>query len=159
MRDVPLHMHMVKSLPKGEQMALLHQLARDNKVQLKEKPEDTVGMQEDIPDTQGGDPIEGQGSGEEISVDKDCPLGIEFPFDEELFEKPRKLRAHLTRAEKRRHNQQWTRSDGSTATAQLKTELTGKLGDLNERLREQGGATTAQIELRRERESELAQIQ
>ena len=27
--------------------------------------EDTVGMQEAIPDTQGGDPIETQGSGEE----------------------------------------------------------------------------------------------
>ena len=62
--------------------------------------EDTVGMQEDIPDTQVGDPIEGQRSEEEISVDKECPLRIEFPFDEELFEKPEKLRAHLTRAEK-----------------------------------------------------------
>ena len=47
--------------------------------------EDTVGMKEDIPDTQGGDPIEGQGSGEEIARDKDCLLGIKFPFDEELF--------------------------------------------------------------------------
>ena len=59
-------------------------------------------MQEDIPDTQGGHPIEGQGSEEEITVDKDCPLGIEVPFDKELFKKTRKLRAHLTRAEKRR---------------------------------------------------------
>ena len=130
-RDVPLHKHMVKRLPKGEQMELLRQLTRDNKVQLKEKPEDdekaqavvtrvqerrmaqqrkvavetceqnpeeedTVGMQEDNPDTRGGDPTEGQGSREEIAVDKDCLLGIEFLFDEELFEKPRKLRAHLT---------------------------------------------------------------
>ena len=79
-------------------------------------------MQEDNPDTQGGDPIEGQGLGEEIAVDKDCLLGIEFPFDEELVEKPRKLRAHLTRAEKRRHNQQWTRPGGSTTTTQLKKE-------------------------------------
>ena len=51
-------------------MDLLHQLARDNKVQLEERPkdpvetcgenpekEDIVGMQEDIPDTQGGDPL------------------------------------------------------------------------------------------------------
>ena len=38
--------------------------------------------------------------------DKDCPLGIEFLFNEELFEKPEKLRVHLIRAEKRRHNQQ-----------------------------------------------------
>ena len=132
-RDVPLHKHMVKRLPRGEQMELLHQLARDNKVQLKERPEDderalavvtraqerrmaqqrkdaveackenpeeedTIGMQEDIPDTQGGYPTEGQGSGEEIAVHEDCPLKIEFPFDEELFEKPRKLRAHLTGA-------------------------------------------------------------
>ena len=58
-------------------------------------------MQEGIPDTQGGDPIEGQGSGKEISVDKDCSLGIEFSFAEELFGNPEKLRAHLTRAEKR----------------------------------------------------------
>ena len=54
-RDVPLHKHMVKRLPRGEQLNLLRQL----KVQLKEKPED-----------------------------KDCPLGIEFPFEEELFKKP-----------------------------------------------------------------------
>ena len=104
-RDVPLHKHMVKRLPRGLQMELLHQLARDNKVKLKEKPED-----------------------------KDWSLGIEFPFDEELFEKPGKPRAHLTRTEKRRHNQQWTRLDGSTVTAQLKIELTRELGDLNERL-------------------------
>ena len=70
-------------------MELLHQLARDNKVPLEGRPkdavetceenpeeEDTVGMQEDIPDTQVGDLIEGQGSGEKISVDKDFPLGV-----------------------------------------------------------------------------------
>ena len=34
-KDVPLHKHMVKHLPRGEQMELLCQLARDNKVQLK----------------------------------------------------------------------------------------------------------------------------
>ena len=79
-------------------------------------------MQEDIPDMQGGDLIEGQESGEEISVDNDCPLGIKFLFDKELLEKAGKLRAHLTQAEKKRHNQQWTRPDGSTATAQLKKE-------------------------------------
>ena len=79
-------------------------------------------MQEHIPDTQAGDPIECQRSGKEIAVDKDCPLGIEFPFDEELFEKPRKLRAHLNRAEKRRHNQQWTRPGGCTTTTQFKKE-------------------------------------
>ena len=89
-------------------------------------------MQKDIGNMQGGDPIEGQGSGEEIARDKDCSLGIEFPFDEELFGKPGKLRAHLTRAKKRRHSWQWPRQDGSTATAQLKTELTRELGDLNE---------------------------
>ena len=55
-------------------------------------------------------------------MDKDCPLGIEFPFDEELFERPGKLRAHLTRAEKRKHNQQWTRLGGSTTTIHLKKE-------------------------------------
>ena len=55
-----------------------------------------VGMQEDVPDAQGGDPNEGQGSGEEITRNKDCLLGIEFPFDKELFGNPRKLRAHLT---------------------------------------------------------------
>ena len=38
-RDVPLHKHMVKCLPRGEQMELLHQLARDNEVKLDEKPE------------------------------------------------------------------------------------------------------------------------
>ena len=32
--------------------------------------EDTIGMQEVVPDTQVGDSIEGQGSGEEIPADK-----------------------------------------------------------------------------------------
>ena len=54
-------------------------------------------MREGIPDRQVGELIEGQGSGEEIPVDKDCLLGIEFPFDEKLFEKPS---AHLTQAHK-----------------------------------------------------------
>ena len=130
-REVPLHKHLVKRLPRGKQMELQHQLSRDNKVQLKEKPEDTIEMQEDIPGTQGGDPIEGQGSEEEIARERDCSLGIEPPFHEELLGKPGKPRAHSTRAEKRRHNQQWTRPDGSTATAQLNTELTRELGDLN----------------------------
>ena len=89
-----------------------------------ENPEekDTLGIQEDIPDTQVGDSTEGQGSGEEISLDKDCPLAIEFLFDEELFEKPGKPRIHLTRAEKRRHNQQWTKLDIGTTTTQLKKD-------------------------------------
>ena len=73
-------------------------------------------MQEEIPDTQVGDSIEGQRSGEEISVDKDCPLGIEFRVDEELFGKPGKPRARLAQAKKRRHNQQWTGPDDSIAT-------------------------------------------
>ena len=42
------------------------------------KEEDTAGIQEVIPYIQVEDSIEGQGSGEEIPVDKDCPLGIEF---------------------------------------------------------------------------------
>ena len=79
-------------------------------------------MQEDIPDTQGGQLTDGLGLGEEIAVGEDCPLGIEFQFDEELFEKPGKLRAHLTRAEKLRHNQQWTRPCDRTTTTQLKNE-------------------------------------
>ena len=39
-RDVPLHKYMVKCLPRGKQMELLHQLGRDNNVQLEERPED-----------------------------------------------------------------------------------------------------------------------
>ena len=42
-RDIPQHKHMVKCLPKGEHMALLQQLAGDNKVQLNEKPKDVAG--------------------------------------------------------------------------------------------------------------------
>ena len=75
---------------------------------------DTTGIQEVIPDTQVGDSIEGQRSGEEISVD--CPLGIEFPFDGELFRKPGEPKVHLTRAEKRKHNQQWTEQLRSSQT-------------------------------------------
>ena len=43
-RYVPLHKHMVKRLSKGEQMDLLHQLARDNGVQLEERPEDQKAL-------------------------------------------------------------------------------------------------------------------
>ena len=46
-------------------------------------------MQEVITDMQGGDPIEGLWSGEEITVNENCQVRIEFPFDKELFEKPR----------------------------------------------------------------------
>ena len=41
-------------------------------------------------------------------MDRDCPLGIDFRVDEELFGKPGKPRARSAREEKRRHNQQWT---------------------------------------------------
>ena len=98
---------------------------RKNRVETcEENPEekDTAGIQEVIPDTQVGDSIEGQRSGEEISVDKDCPLGIEFRVDEELFGKPGKPRARLARAKKRRHNQQWTGPEDSTFTTQLKKD-------------------------------------
>ena len=44
-------------------------------------------------------------------MDRDCPLGIEFRVDEELFGKPGKPRARLARAKKRRHNKQWTGLD------------------------------------------------
>ena len=52
---------------------------------------DTAGIQEVIPDTQVGDSNEAQRSVEEISVDKDCPLGIEFLVDGKLFGKSRGL--------------------------------------------------------------------
>ena len=87
-------------------------LQRKNPIETcEENPveKDTAGKQEIIPDTQVGDSIEGQGSGGEISVDKDCSLGIECSVDEELFGKTGKPRACLAREEKRRHNQQWTR--------------------------------------------------
>ena len=100
------------------------QQRRDPVETCEENPEeeDTVGMQEDVQDTQVGDSIEGQESGEEISVDKDCLLGIEFPFNGELFGNPGKLRAHLTRAEEGRHNQQWTRLNGGMTTVQLQKD-------------------------------------
>ena len=53
-------------------------------------------------------------------MDNDCPLGIEFPVDGDLFGKPGKLRACLARAKKRRHNEQWTGPDNSTTTTQFK---------------------------------------
>ena len=46
-----------------------------------QEEEDTIGMQEDITGMQGGDPIEGQGSGEEIAVDEDFQVGSKFSFD------------------------------------------------------------------------------
>ena len=36
--------YMVKRLPRGEQMDLLHQLAGDNEVQLEERPEDEKAL-------------------------------------------------------------------------------------------------------------------
>ena len=89
-----------------------------------ENPEekDIAGIQEVIPDTKVGDSFEGQRSGEEISVDKDCPLGIEFLFDGQLFGKLGKPRARLAQARKWRHNQPWTGPDDSTATTQFKKD-------------------------------------
>ena len=43
-RDVPLQKHIVKRLPKWEQMDLLHHLARENEVQLEERPEDKKAL-------------------------------------------------------------------------------------------------------------------
>ena len=70
---------------------------REDPVQTcEENPEeeDTAGIQEVIPDMQVGDSIEVQRSGDEISVD--CPQGIQFPFDRELFGKPGKTKVHST---------------------------------------------------------------
>ena len=39
-RDVPLCKHMVKRLPREEQMGLLRQLARDNRIQLEGRPKE-----------------------------------------------------------------------------------------------------------------------
>ena len=108
---------------RAQERRMAHQWEDGVETSKKNPPEeDTVGMQEDISDTQGWDPIDGQGSGEEIAVDKDCPMVIEFLFDKELFEKSRKLTAHLTRVEKRRHYQQGTSLGGCTTTIQLKKE-------------------------------------
>ena len=38
-RDVPLHKHMVKRLSKEDQLELLQQLAKDNGIQLEERPD------------------------------------------------------------------------------------------------------------------------
>ena len=95
---------------------------------------DTSGIQEDIPDTQVEDSIEGQRSGEEISVDKNCLLGIEFLFDRELFGKPGKPKVRLTRAEKRRHNKQWTEQlRSSQETGEKQRQKDQKQQDMTER--------------------------
>ena len=68
-------------------MEFQHQSVRDNEVQLTEKPEDDEKVLAVVTRAQAG---------EEIARDKDRSLGIEFPFDKELFGKPGKPRAHLT---------------------------------------------------------------
>ena len=46
----------------------------------------------------------------------------EFPLNDELFEEQKKTRSHLTRNERRKHNQQWIRAiNGSTSTQLKKT--------------------------------------
>ena len=57
---------------------------------------------------------------EEKPKDNDCPLGVEFLFDEEPFEGPGRQRVHFTRAEKRRHHQQWTRQLRSSQVTEEK---------------------------------------
>ena len=144
--------HMEKRLPRREQMYLVRQLkmqsgerpenekklavvthaqeeriAQQRKDPLEtgeENPEekDTAVIQEVIPHMQVGVLIYGQESGEEIFVDKDCRLGIEFPVDGEMFGKPGKPRTCLARTKKGSHNQQWTGPDDSTASTQLKKD-------------------------------------
>ena len=63
----------------GQKERMAQQL--ENPVETcKENPvkKDATGIKEVIPDTQVGESIEGQRSGKEFFVDKDCPLGIEF---------------------------------------------------------------------------------
>ena len=49
-------------------------------------------------------------------------VGREFPFEDELFGEQRKTRVRMTRAGKRKHNQQWAKLIDGSAAVQLKRE-------------------------------------
>ena len=104
-RDVPLHKHMVKRLSKEDQMELLQQLAKDNRIQLEERPD-----------------ISDQNPMFETEADNDFYAGQEFPFVDELFGKQRKQKELLSRGQRRRHCQRWVKKGKYSSTMQLKKE-------------------------------------
>ena len=151
-RDVPLCKHLVKRLPREEQMELLQQLARDNRVrleevQLEERPKeddkalavvtraqkrarnqtDTAESQEETQENviETQEEVRDNGSriqGGIIGMQDDGLMEKEFPFDDELFGEQGKTRPRWTRTERRKHNQQWTRASNGSTSMQLKKE-------------------------------------
>ena len=163
-RDVPLCKHLVKRLPQEEQMELLQQLAKDNKIQLEDRRkeddralavvtraqkrarthEDAVesqeGTQEDVVKSQEKTQEHAVESHEETQAQEEGRdnasriqggiIGMqdggsgekEFPFDDELFEEQGKTKPRLTRAERRKHNQQWIKTSNGLTSTQLKKE-------------------------------------
>ncbi len=49
-------------------------------------------------------------------------LGEEFPFEEHLFDEPRRTKLHMSRSETREHNLKWAEGLNTFNSTQLKTE-------------------------------------
>ena len=139
-RDVPLHKHMVRRLPKEEQMELLHQVANEHEVRIQEKTEDestlavmtraqkqkrdqqqaeTRTLEEATPRAPNEESGETKPGEREVTEEL---LGEEFPFDDQLFKPPTKTKSYKSRAQKREHNLQWSRMKDVSNSTQLKTE-------------------------------------
>uniref|UniRef100_A0A1X7T3A7 Uncharacterized protein n=1 Tax=Amphimedon queenslandica TaxID=400682 RepID=A0A1X7T3A7_AMPQE len=146
-RDVPLHKHMAKRLPKSEQIELLKQLAKEHQIdigEIKESEDESalavmtraqrrqiqVDMEQHSEEHQPlperseeqSEAME-QETREESELEEtrleDEDLGVQFPFEEELFQPTTRTKIYQTRGEKRRQNQKRNRIESTNQTKQL----------------------------------------
>ncbi|XP_019854474.1 PREDICTED: uncharacterized protein LOC109583528 [Amphimedon queenslandica] len=146
-RDVPLHKHMAKRLPKSEQIELLKQLAKEHQIDIGEIKEsedesalavmtraqrrqiqvDTEQHSEEhqpLPERseEQSEAMEQETREEselEETILEDEDLGVQFPFEEELFQPTTRTKIYQTRGEKRRQNQKRNRIESTNQTKQL----------------------------------------
>ncbi|XP_019858603.1 PREDICTED: uncharacterized protein LOC109586823 [Amphimedon queenslandica] len=146
-RDVPLHKHMAKRLPKSEQIELLKQLAKEHQIDIGEIKEsedesalavmtraqrrqiqvDTEQHSEEhqpLPERseEQSEAMEQETREEselEETILEDEDLGVQFPFEEELFQPTTRTKIYQTRGEKRRQNQKRNRIENTNQTKQL----------------------------------------
>ena len=146
-RDVPLHKHIVKRLPKREQMELLQQLANTNHIRIEEVAVEETALQvmtqaqkkkldqginnetqeEDEMQLEAGDAEEDETEEERTQdEDKETPeetetILEEFQFDDDMFGQS-KSKIRTTRAERRELNVRWNQMKDISNNMQLKSE-------------------------------------
>uniref|UniRef100_A0A1X7SHV8 CCHC-type domain-containing protein n=1 Tax=Amphimedon queenslandica TaxID=400682 RepID=A0A1X7SHV8_AMPQE len=146
-RDVPLHKHMAKRLPKSEQIELLKQLAKKHQIDIGEikESEDELALavmtraqrrqiqvdteqhseeHQPLPERseEQSEAMEQETREEselEETILEDEDLGVQFPFEEELFQPTTRTKIYQTRGEKRRQNQKRNRIESANQTKQL----------------------------------------